>query len=89
MATVTLLVEHGADVNARSARCGMIQTPLWRAVAHYELTARNQNEPDHSTSSTKYLPGFLLVGGKYNAPFLLRKGADLNFCDPRHGTPPL
>jgi ankyrin repeat protein len=79
MAVMQVLLDHDADINAPSTRCGIVQTPLWRAVADYSRPKRNRNAPSHTGRSQS----------RDIAPFLLQNGADPNICDPTFGVYPL
>lgn len=77
-----VLLNHGANVNACSTRCGIVQTPLWRAVAdqtHHPHLKRNKNSPVRAGRHS--LDGIVKL--------LLDNGADPNFQDPTYGITPL
>ncbi|CAG8151047.1 unnamed protein product [Penicillium olsonii] len=82
LGVMEVLLSHGADLNATSTRCGIVQTPLWRAVADHDrpfTRRRNINSPKRA-------------GRPYTntlVEFLLENGADPNFCDPTYGISPL
>ena len=79
MAVMQIFLDYGADANATSTRCGIVQTPLWRAVADYGRCARNQNSPGHTGRQRS----------QEIAQFLLKNRADPNFSDPTFGISPL
>ncbi|CAG8292064.1 unnamed protein product [Penicillium salamii] len=81
LGVMEVFLHHGADINASSTRCGIIQTPLFRAVADIErscLIGRNMSSPRRAGRSS----------ASAVVEFLLQNGADPNFRDPTYGMSP-
>ncbi|KAJ5486912.1 hypothetical protein N7530_001212 [Penicillium desertorum] len=74
-----ILLDGGADIEARGTRSGMVQTPLCVAVADFGVPLSDQNYSRRAAPS----PSNEIV------KLLLENGANPNYADPRCGITPL
>jgi ankyrin repeat protein len=74
-----ILLDQGADIEARGTRSGMVQTPLCVAVADFGVPVPDQVYPRRAAPS----PSNEIV------TLLLKNGANPNYADPKYGITPL